>query len=152
MASLAYVTGIIARRLQHSRAAAAALAGVLSEDDRDLVELSAREPGCTVQIAALIYGARLRAARRIADAQKRAAAIAAANQEAAEHNRIIAAEPLPRSHADAGACRQPRDGFGLRVVLTPPDMLAEDPELPEMLAEAPAPPEMRVEDPADENL
>lgn len=125
MTSLAFVAGVIARRLGHSQAAASAIAYTLSEADRELIELATRDPGGTVQIATVIYGARLRAADRLADPECRRQAVARAKAEAADHYRAIKAQGDPPSYADVSLPR--RDPVsGIRVVPDPYDLPAGD--------------------------
>lgn len=128
MSSLNFITAIIAERLGYSRANALAIAETLSESDRDKIEGAARDRGAAVTIAALIYGARLRAAKDVDDPEKRRAAMRAAAAEAAYHNKQIRA--LSETYVDASPYARRREKgreSGLRVVPDPPPAGDGDP-------------------------
>ena len=124
MSSLNFITAIIAERLGYSRANALAIAEALSESDRDKIEAAAQDRGTAVTIAALLYGARMRAANELDDPEQRREAISKAHAEAAHHNRKIQAQAGPRGYSSPSEPR--RRTPGLRVVREPPPV-TDDP-------------------------
>lgn len=123
MASTAFVTGIIARRLGYSQVNAAAIVSELTADDCEMIELAIQHRGATVQIAAVIMAARMRRANKCPDVKSRLAAMAAAAKEADRHAAIIAAEPVFEHPKDVVPRRRE---VGLRIVLAADLLRIED--------------------------
>lgn len=82
---MADAISVIRRQLDMSLAAACRVIRLMSGAELDLVETS-QSP---VEVAALLYQAQMRAAKRISDPAARRSAIAAARQDAEQHQRII---------------------------------------------------------------
>ena len=85
MPDRSFAAAVIARRFGYTRPNADAIAAMLSGDELDIVEQAARDSHGPVRIATVIFNARLRAARKIADTIVCRRAIMAARLEAQDH-------------------------------------------------------------------
>lgn len=107
------ITHIIACRLQHTQDTAATIAALLSQSEAEQIELAAKQSDATVEIAAIVYRARRRAANALSNRTARQLAKQIIDQEAKVYAKL-AQRPLCKS---GRCCRAP---YAPRQYPTPP--------------------------------